>query len=118
MNRPRLPVLLRFVRRDRRSCVLPTLLSLCLLEGCSGAPETRPADIADPTQEYLREGYRQVTFNGQLMYCRDETTTGSAFTRRNCLTAADMRSRQDRARKSTESMQGRETIDCTGNPCR
>jgi hypothetical protein len=61
-----------------------------------GAPAT---SNLTPDPALLKQGYKVQTYHGQLMYCHTEELTGSALTRKVCLSAEQIRARTENARE-------------------
>jgi hypothetical protein len=57
----------------------------------TGAPAASPAAGAAPKlavdPDLVKRGYSPAIYNGQRVYCRTETVTGSRFTQKVCMTA-------------------------------
>src|ERR1700728_4070669 len=51
----------------------------------TAATGASPAASAVPNKELLSHGYRMTTIKGQVVYCRSESVTGSAFKNSVCL---------------------------------
>jgi invasion protein IalB len=69
----------------------------------SGAPAAvAPAaqDQVDP--ELIKQGYRAGHHNGQVVYCKEQGSTGSRFTSDVCLTADQLKEQQRRAREEMQ----------------
>lgn len=70
------------------------LLALTLA-GCSGTPEKAG-----------RDGYREITREGQVLYCRTEKITGSRVSVREiCLTRKQMEQAQSQAQEDVRRLQ-------------
>jgi hypothetical protein len=63
-------------------------------------------------QELVRQGYKATRRNGNLLYCKAETTVGSRFSSNVCLTADQVRERQ---RTAKEDLQHLHQNGCTGS---
>jgi hypothetical protein len=61
-----------------------------------------PADTVD--QSIVKRGYRARRVNGQLMYCRSETQTGTHFSNTVCLTAAQIKAIELNAQSTLDTM--------------
>ena len=91
------------------------LLAAVLGTACIPA---RPAQTAaGETERLASEGYRLETHQGRQMYCREETMTGSAFSRRNCLTGAQLAERERRTREVIDTRDMGDKSQC-GQSCR
>jgi hypothetical protein len=74
----------------------------------TGAP---PAASAVPNKDLLSHGYRMTTIKGQVVYCRSESVTGSAFKNSVCLTEEQIRAQQKDVDSVLRQTQG---TDCSG----
>jgi hypothetical protein len=87
---------------DRFSCLLPVVAFCAVAQAFAADPPTSPPPTAaQPTRIVLEdktltndeiaklfaEGYKPSTHNGEVVYCRKETVTGSRFKQMNCKTA-------------------------------
>jgi hypothetical protein len=61
-----------------------------------GAPATASFT---PDPDLVKQGYKVQNYHGQPMYCHSEQITGSALSRKVCLTAEQIRARTDNARE-------------------
>jgi len=67
-------------------------------------------DGVDP--ELVRQGYHAAQRHGQVVYCKEQPVTGSRFTTNVCLSAEQLKDREQRMR---EEMQRMHQSGCTGS---
>jgi hypothetical protein len=77
----------------------------------TAATGASPAASAVPNKELLSHGYRMTTIKGQVVYCRSESVTGSAFKNSVCLTEEQIRTQQKDVDSVLRQTQG---TDCSG----
>jgi hypothetical protein len=69
------------------------------------APASSSGDQADTVdQKIVARGYRARHVNGQVLYCRSETPTGTRFSNTVCLTAAQISQVEQSTQTSIDSM--------------
>jgi hypothetical protein len=74
-----------------------------------------PGDGVDPS--LIKEGYRVVKRQNNVLYCRTESVTGTAFKSTVCLTAEQIQ-RQKRALQDTKNELNKlRASGCVGNTC-
>jgi len=62
--------------------------------------------------ELVRQGYHAAQRHGQVVYCKEQPVTGSRFTTNVCLSAEQLKDREQRMR---EEMQRMHQSGCTGS---
>lgn len=80
--------------------------------------ENHPAD--DPTvvnQNYVKRGYKPVRRNGEILYCRSETLTGTHFKNTVCLSAAQMATAERNNQESIDQLGKAGGVDCNVYKC-
>ena len=77
-------------------------------------PDTPESEV----QRFVRQGYRPSTYQGQLVYCREESVTGSQFTTRECLTREQILERAAQTRATLESRAMHPNFACHDEFCR
>jgi hypothetical protein len=67
------------------------------------APGATNASISPAVHmDLVKEGYRPGTYRDQILYCRSEKTTGTAFSTRVCLTEEQVRDREAKTREAVD----------------
>jgi hypothetical protein len=77
------------------------VLAVALCAAC--VPVRQEERAADESARLASEGYRLMTYQGRQMYCREEMMTGSAFSRRNCLSSEQLAERERRVREMVDT---------------
>ena len=90
---------------------------LAAVLGAACVPARQSERAAGETELLASEGYRLMTYQGRQVYCREEKMTGSAFSRRNCLTSAQLAERERRARQVIDTRDMGDKSQC-GQSCR
>ena len=90
---------------------------LAAVLGTACVPARQAERAAGETERLASEGYRLETHQGLQMSCREEMMTGSAFSRRNCLTSAQLAERERRARQVIDTRDMGDKSQC-GQSCR
>ena len=86
--------------------------------GAAAPAADHPAD--DPTvvnQKYVKRGYSAVRRNGEILYCRSETLTGTHFKNTVCLSAAQMQVAERNDRESIDQLSKAGGVVCQANKC-
>ena len=86
--------------------------------GAAAPVADHPAD--DPTvvnQNYVKRGYKPVHRNGEILYCRSETLTGTHFKNTVCLSAAQMQHADRNNQESIDQMGKAGGVDCQVFKC-
>jgi hypothetical protein len=86
--------------------------------GAAAPVADHPAD--DPTivnQKYVKRGYRPVRRNGEILYCRSETLTGTHFKNTVCLSAAQMQLAERNNQDTIDQMGKAGSVDCRVSKC-
>lgn len=77
-----------------------------------------PAD--DPNvvnQSYVKRGYKAVHRNGEMLYCRSETLTGTHFKNTVCLSDAQMQAADRNKQEAIDQMGKAGGVDCRVYKC-
>jgi hypothetical protein len=101
-------------------------IAIAVLSGLIAACATSPrAPVADQTarnsdvvnQSYLKNGYKVVHRNGQLLYCRSETVTGTLFRSTVCETDAQMKAAEQNRQNVVDELGKSHGGECTILKC-
>jgi hypothetical protein len=74
-----------------------------------------PTGSVDPS--LIKEGYRVVHRENQVLYCRTETTTGTAFKHTACLTAEQIQGQKRSSQNTKDELNKLRGNSCVGNTC-
>jgi hypothetical protein len=77
-----------------------------------------PAD--DPNyvnQNYVKRGYKPVHRNGEILYCRSDTLTGTRFKNTVCLSAAQLQAADRNTQGTMDQMGKAGGLDCHVYKC-
>ena len=86
--------------------------------GAAAAVADHPAD--DPTvvnQKYVKRGYNPVHRNGEILYCKSETLTGTHFKNTVCLSAAQLQVADRNNQEAIDQMGKAGGVDCHVYKC-
>ena len=80
-----------------------------LIAACAATPRApvgdQPAQSTDVVnQSYLKSGYKVAYRNGQLLYCRPESFTGTLFRSTVCKTEAQMSAAEQRRQNAVDEL--------------
>jgi hypothetical protein len=82
------------------------------------ATSTSGAKSSVVNAELIRQGYRPVKKEDQILYCRREQVTGTNFKTNVCLTEAQVAEQQKQARQTADEMsRSRTGPACPRPPC-
>lgn len=107
----------------RAAGVLPCAL---LVVACAGAPATMPVANMEDTPgdggaaldaKLVRQGYRIVRRGERVVYCRTQSTTGTAFSSTVCLTSEQIREQQRNLQQSQDTLTQPRGVTCAGKVC-
>ena len=94
------------------------LLGAALLTCAACAPLAPHADTPESeVQRFVRQGYRPSSYQGRLVYCREEPITGSQLAGRECLTREQILERAERTRATLESRAMHPNFACHDEYC-
>jgi hypothetical protein len=105
------------------AAVLPWAL---LIVACAGAPATMPVsstedmpgeDGAALDAKLVRQGYRIERRGERVLYCRTQSTTGTAFSNTVCLTSEQLREQQRNLQQSQDTLTQPRGVTCAGKVC-
>ena len=97
--------------------VLPGLIAACATP--SHVPvAAQPAQSTNVVnQSYLKSGYKVAYQNGQLLYCRPESLTGSLFRTTVCKSDAEMSAAEQRRQNAVDEIGKARGGECTILKC-
>jgi hypothetical protein len=72
-------------------------------------------DAAGVDRSLLKDGYSVVRRNGQVLYCRSQSVTGTKFSDRVCLTAAQIHKEQEDAQQAKDTLNKARAAQCLGS---
>ena len=107
----------------RAAAVLPCAQ---LIVACAGAPATVPVsatqnmpgeDGAALDARLVRQGYRIERRGERVLYCRTQSSTGTAFSSMVCLTAEQIREQQRKLQQSQDTLAQPRGVTCAGKVC-
>jgi hypothetical protein len=127
------------MRRNKRM----TGVLVCALLGaaCSGPPKIGPAGAVVPVSHpattgttdngaeasrhapalvnasLVRQGYRVVKRGDQVLYCRSQSVTGTAFSSTLCQTESQIRERDAAVQRSRDTLNQPRITPCVGIAC-
>jgi len=74
-------------------------------------------DSAGVDRSLVKDGYRVVRRNGQVLYCRSQSVTGTKFSSTVCLTAAQLRKQQEDLQQTKDTLNQAHAAQCLGSQC-
>jgi len=77
----------------------------------------RDGDSAGVDRSLVKDGYHVVRRNGQLLYCRSQSVTGTKFSSTVCLTAAQIHTQQEDLQHSKDTLNQARAAQCLGPQC-
>jgi hypothetical protein len=90
--------------------MIAALMAAASCAACVPVRQTERA--ADQSARLASEGFRLMVYQGRQMYCREEMVTGSAFSRRNCLTSEQLAERERRVREVVDTRDLGDKSEC------
>jgi hypothetical protein len=96
-----------FMNRKMGGGVLVCAATLAL-DACAATAPAQPIVAARPSgaSTATSSNYKRVVRNGQTLYCKKETPTGTRFVEETCLTQAQMDAQEKKAQSFTDDVHG------------
>jgi hypothetical protein len=74
-------------------------------------------DSAGVDRSLLKDGYHVVRRNGQVLYCRSQSVTGTKFSSTVCLTAAQIHKQREDLQQTKDTLNQARAAQCLGSQC-
>lgn len=93
------------------------LLTLTFWMTACAAPAERVSPRPSVKEALVKQGYRPSMLDGQLLYCRDESVTGTQFQSRVCLNDEQIRQQEQRTRATLDGRAMHPNLQCHNQEC-
>lgn len=112
----------------REPCMRQELLALSVLAFLAGCASRPPAPVpaapmvaapvaAGVDPDLVKVGYQVKRHDGDVFYCRSESSVGTRFATTTCLTAQQIRERERSVQQSKDFLTLPRTGQCVGAEC-
>jgi hypothetical protein len=100
------------------ACATPSRFPVATAKANGTTAPEQSAQTSDVVnQSYLKNGYKVVHQNGQLLYCRSEKITGTQFRNTVCRSDAQMRAAEEFRQHAVDEIENAHGGECAVLKC-